>query len=98
MSDLLMLSLEVAVPLAIDEVRTWTPEERLAYCRQHADVIASRGDDLMFRSSKKGETGRLFAILARCLACLSFMPGGVTFATLRWESTVHSADETSDAA
>lgn len=98
MSDLLMLSLEVAVPLAIDEVRTWTPEERVAYCRQHADVIASRGDDLMFGSKKKGETGKLLVVLARCLACLAFSPGGVEFAGMRWEVVDHVDAEATDAA
>lgn len=76
--------LDVAVPVAIEEVRDWDPRRRLVYASEHADVIASRGDDLIFGARKAGETGKLFATLARCLACLAFQPGGVEFNGRRW--------------
>lgn len=86
---LLPAALDAAVPLAIEEVRTWTVEERVAYCRAHAIDIASRSDVLQFGAGKgrkgEGEAAELFAILARCLACLAFQPGGVKFAERRWE-------------
>lgn len=86
MDDLLAITLDVAVPIAIEEVRSWTPEERVTYARTHADDIASHGDDLMF-GGRKGEAARLFAILARCFACMAYQPGGVRFADRRWEAS-----------
>ena len=85
-SVLLGLSLCTVVPLAIDEVAAWTPDQRLAYCHDHADVIASRSDVLMF-GGKRGEAAEVFAVLARALACLAYQPGGVVFAGTRWEAT-----------
>jgi hypothetical protein len=83
---LLHLTLQTAVPLHIEEVRKWTPEQRIAYCHEHADTIASRSDDLMYGSRKKGEVAKLFNVLARALACLAFQPGGARFGELRWEA------------
>lgn len=75
--------LELAVPIAIQEVIPWGPDRRIAYCQAHAQDIASRSDVLMF-GGKRGEAGKLFGILARCLACLAFQPGGVRFAGAHW--------------
>lgn len=83
---MLMTMLEVAVPMQVDAVRSWTPDERIAYCHAHADTIASRADDLMFGSKKRGATAELFNVTARALACMSFQPGGVKLAGRHWES------------
>lgn len=79
----LVLTLDVAVPIAIEEVRAWSPEQRVAYCHAHAQDIASRSDVLMF-GGKKGEAAALFGVLARSLACMAFQPGGVKFARRHW--------------
>lgn len=84
MHEQLLIALDLAVLLAIEDVRGWTPEQRIAYCHEHAQVVAERSDDLMYGSSKKGETARIFAVLARALACLAYAPGGVRFAGRRW--------------
>lgn len=90
MSTLLADMLALAVPMAIEEVRPWTPEQRIAYCHEHADIIASQSDTLQF-GGKKGEPARLFAILARALACLAYQPGGVRgFMGYRWEAAPSS--------
>ncbi len=82
----LPIMLEMAVPLHIEEVRRWTVEQRHAFCREHAQDIASRSDVLMF-GGKKGEAAKLFNILARALACLAFQPGGVrNFMGLSWDA------------
>lgn len=92
MSDIMLDMLDLAVPVAIEEVRHWTPERRLEYCHANADIIASQSDTLMF-GGKKGEPARLFAILARALACLAFQPGGVrNFAGRRWEAQPERPD------
>ena len=80
--------LAVAVPLHIEIVRKWAPEARIAWCHAHADVVASKSDDLLFGTKKKGEAAQLFNQLARTLACLAFQPGGVRdFQGLSWVAT-----------
>lgn len=85
MHEPLLLTLDLAVPLAIEEVRSWSEEQRLAYCHEHAQEIASRSDVLMF-GGKKGEAAALFNILARSLACLAYSPGGVRFHGRHWRA------------
>jgi hypothetical protein len=81
----LVPALQCAVPLHIQDVRGWTAEQRVAYCREHADTVASQGDVLQF-GGKKGEAAKLFNILARCLACLAYQPGGVKLFGCHWEA------------
>jgi hypothetical protein len=76
--DLMSTSLQVAVPLWIEEVRGWTVERRVATARESADVVASKGDVLQF-GGKKGEAAEAFNALARGLACCAYQPGGITF-------------------
>lgn len=82
MNAALVPALEAAVPLHMLDVGAWTPEQRIAYCYEHAQDIASRSDVLMF-GGKKGEAAQLFNVLARALACLAFQPGGVRLALRR---------------
>lgn len=82
----LMLSLEAAVPLWIEEFRGLTFEEREKIAHEASDIIASKGDVLQFRAKKKGETAKAFNALARGLAVLAYAPGGVTFNGRKWEA------------
>lgn len=84
MHEQLLIALDLAVPLAIEDVRGWTPEQRIAYCHEHAQDIAERSDDLMYGSKRPGDVATLFGVLARGLACLAYAPGGVRFAGRRW--------------
>ena len=84
--DLLIVSLEVAVPLWIDRMKQapWAEIElSLPRC---AEVIANRGDIILFKSQKRGETAAAFNVLAQALAALSFMPGGVKAFRQHWET------------
>jgi hypothetical protein len=92
--DVLLVSLEAAVPLWIAQLRAMTSELRTRTCtvwaQQSAEAVASRGDQLMFRSKPhKGEGGTAdtFNHLARGLAVGAFQPGGITFAGRHWEVT-----------
>lgn len=85
---LLSASLEVAVPLWIDRMRDYSAAYRIERAQECADVIASKGDIIMYRSKKRGETGRAFNRLAEGLACLAFVPGGVRFMGIHWEAIV----------
>lgn len=42
------------------------------------DLIGEHGDDLLFKSKKKGDTARLFNRTARAIAVISYAPGGIT--------------------
>lgn len=83
----LLLSLEVAVPIWIAElmndVLLWSRVEE--WRREGLDAIASCGDVLMY-GGKRGEAAEVFNHLARALAAMAFLPGGVTFAGMHFEA------------
>lgn len=84
--DLMVLTLQVAVPLWVDKLVTkeWSYVEQRAKARgQH---LAEHGDILQFKSKTQGETSRAFNHLAEGIAALSFSPGGVEFQGVRWEN------------
>lgn len=82
--DVLAFTLELAVPLRIIELRGARGEERYRLAREAADVIAAHGDDILFRSPRRGGTARATAALITGLACAAFQPGGVRFGPLAW--------------
>jgi hypothetical protein len=92
--DLLNYSLAIAVPLATKEYQRfpekWEADKELII--SYADVFAGQGDELLFK--QKGVSGQLFTKLARALAWLSFLPGGVKFNGVLYEanSTNHSLE------
>ena len=83
----LIAYLTTAVPAWIEKVRKLPPAVRAAMAKDVVPVIEAKGDVLMFGGGKKGEAAHLFNELARGLAVLSFVPGGVKFAGMKWEST-----------
>ena len=82
---LLSLSLSTAVPIEIhdlyqsfrgcDGIPPWMVGEAIVF----GQVLAERGDRLLYRSERKGETADMFVGLARALAIMSFVPGGAPF-------------------
>jgi hypothetical protein len=88
MQETLAFCLEVGVPLRTHEIkkRNGPSDFDLARCREFAPMLASKGDVLLFRSNKKGETGELMARLIDAIAVLACMPGGVDFLGLHWEA------------
>jgi len=87
---LLPLTLDVAVPLRIDEIRRrgGPTAADLKKAQDYGITLASRGDRLLFRSKKKGETAELFNGLAHAVAVLAFLPGGVTLFDRTWSADV----------
>jgi hypothetical protein len=77
-SSLLSITLSMAVPLWIEELRPLTDEQRLARASGLADIIGSQGDIILYPSGKKGETAKAFNALAEGVAIGAFQPGGVT--------------------
>jgi hypothetical protein len=89
----LAMALSCAVPLLVMQARAMPDgvrEERLAAWRTEAlPVICERGDILLYRSKKKGETAAAFNTAAKGIAALSFHPGGFRAFGLHW-CAVHS--------
>ena len=83
---LLQATLEIAVPLWIEKLKQQSPEYRLERAKAHVDTIASKGDIILYRSKKTGETAAAFNALAEAIAVLSFQPGGVTVFGLHFET------------
>ncbi len=84
--NLLAMSLSAAVPLWALKLRQRPWAEIQARLPKLGQVIAEKGDVILFRSKKKGETAAAFNALAEAIAALSFAPGGVTLFGQHWES------------
>lgn len=85
--ELLVMALVVAVPLWADRMRGWmTVEAAMARARACAQLIAEKGDLVLFRSKTPGETERVFNALAEGIAIASFAPGGITAFGMHWEN------------
>lgn len=71
--------LQLAVPIAIADIkrRGGVTDVEIDIARNFVDDLASRGDILLYRSDKKGETAKIFADFARVVAIASFFPGGI---------------------
>jgi hypothetical protein len=88
--ELMLSTLQIAVPMWIEELRHIEPEQRLARASGLADIIASQGDIILYRGGKKGETAKAFNAMAEGLAIGAYQPGGVTFLGQHW-CTDHEA-------
>lgn len=77
--------LSLAVPLWIEAMRNWSEEERMEYGRKCADIVAEKGDVILYRG-KKGESAAAFNALAEGVAALAFAPGGVSIFGLHFEA------------
>ena len=83
---LLEAALSASVPLFVDELKRRPLAELVSEGPHLAQVIVEHGDNILYRGKKKGETATAFNALARALAIMSFMPGGVRFGSLHFES------------
>jgi hypothetical protein len=83
---LLQATLEIAVPMWMERLRLQGEEYRAARAHALADVIAEKGDIILYRSKKTGESATAFNALAEGIAALSFQPGGVTVFGLHFEA------------
>lgn len=73
--------LSLAVPLAIDRIRSWDEGHRTARRIEAADFLAHHGDELQFRGK---QTRAAFVACVDAVALLSFADGGVRFAGLNF--------------
>lgn len=82
--SLLEIMLDLAVPMWIRQLQHLTPEQRMARARECATVVAEKGDVILYRSSKKGDTANAFNHLAEGIALATYQPGGVTVFGRHW--------------
>ena len=87
LTDVLAITLQLAVPLHIDALRDRTDDQRVAIASRCATTISSHGDALQFGGRHCAEA---FNALAEGLAVAAYLPGGVTFAgVLHWCTVPH---------
>jgi hypothetical protein len=81
-------ALSAAVPLWIFDIyeRGGPTTEDWMRLQSLGRLLAERGDQLLFRGARAGETAEVFNALAEALAILSFLPGGVPFGEERFDA------------
>lgn len=55
--------------------------------------LTEHGDDLLFRSEKRGESAKLFVDLVRVVSILAFAPGGITTFGTHYEAHLRAASD-----
>ena len=74
----LPMCLSTAVPLWIWRYREWTPEMRQAEMDGiEASDFCMKMEYVLHRGPNKGDSADAFNLLAKCIALLSFAPGGI---------------------
>lgn len=88
MSGRLGIFLEPAVLLNIQELKQngGPTDEQIQSVGTLGEVLGARGDVLLFGSKKKGEVADLFNKLAKAIAIMSFLPGGISCFGFHFES------------
>lgn len=90
--------LDVAVPLKMQRMADWTPEQRIRYARNRWALMTglldkgglSGGAELLTGGGERVKDE--FVVLTGVLAALAYQPGGVTFGGMHW-CTDHGACE-----
>jgi uncharacterized protein YqjF (DUF2071 family) len=84
--SLLPVALAAAVPLWAHQLKQKPWAEIQARLPELSNIISEKGDIILYRSNKKGETAKAFNALAEAIAALSFAPGGVRAFGQHWEN------------
>jgi hypothetical protein len=95
--DLLVSTLQVAVPLWIERWRHASPRRRCDRAIECADMVAAHGDAILYRTKGRARrlrdetdegapgTAEAFNHLAEGIALGAFQPGGITMFGHHWE-------------
>jgi hypothetical protein len=81
----LAIALSAAVPMAIDEMKKLSWEERQSLARECQGIMIRKGESILYAGAK-GDTATAFAAWARGIAILSFCPGGVDVFGMHFET------------
>lgn len=87
-NTLLQMTIEATVPFKIWELqqRGGPTDTDWEWAATQTDVIAEKGDVILYKDPKRGVTGSLMGNLIRVLAIMAFVPGGVTFAGIHFDA------------
>jgi len=82
-------ALEAACLLQIQEIRRkgGITDFDIDEIRRFSDVLGEKGDIVLYRSPTRGDTAKLFNMLARVVAVGAFMPGGITVFDMHFEES-----------
>jgi hypothetical protein len=83
---LLKTTLQAAVPLWQIKLRERPWADIEAMLAEAQRILSDKSEILLFGGGKKGEVAEAFNALARAIAILSFMPGGVDAFGEHWEA------------
>jgi hypothetical protein len=78
------LLLHLAAVRYQSECQVCSGKKYISRATRNSSLIAARGDDLQF-GGKKGDAAKLFNLLSESLALMAYIPGGVSFGSLRFE-------------
>ncbi|GIV86053.1 MAG: hypothetical protein KatS3mg054_0082 [Chloroflexus sp.] len=86
--ELLKSTLDAAVPLWILAIysRGGPTKEDYEWASDGLEALGDHGDVLLFGSGKPGQVAKMFNVLAKSIAILSFSPGGVTVFDRHWDA------------
>ena len=88
---LLRIMLPMAVMLYVRGFESAEPADVFRHVDGVAERLCTRGDVLLYGSKIKGEAAELFNLLAKAVAALAFVPGGVTVFGTHYEAQFTSA-------
>ena len=85
---LLVIHIQTVVPLTIMGIISsgGLTDSHIRKAQEYANVIAEKGDLILFKSKKKRGSAEAIHALCYGLAVLAFCPGGVTFAGQHFSS------------
>lgn len=93
---LLQVSLDAAIPLWQIQIseRFASREEAIAYLAEHASGLRELfgSEDILYKSTKPGDSAKAFNALAEAVALMSLMPGGVRVFGRQWIFPEHLWD------
>lgn len=82
----LLPALQMSVPLFMAQMIGWDDVQLAHAATVCGEIVAAEGDNILFKSVRKGDSARAFNALAQGLAVLAFAPGGVDFAGEHWQA------------
>lgn len=62
-----------------------SPED-WAWLKEAQHILTDVGEGILYSTKKKGETAKAFNAVAKAIAIMSFLPGGITIFNQHWES------------
>jgi hypothetical protein len=87
-ADLIRCTLQTGVPFRMLDIqqRGGPTDTDWGWARSFAQALGEKGDILLYRSHKKGETGHIMEQFINAVALLAFCPGGITIYGLHFDA------------